>query len=522
MKQLAVALMLIGHVAAGHAIDLASAIEVREIRIEGNRLIPQSILDATLPAYRNRAVRASELQQLAQQLTAYLVEHGFVSSGVIVPDQKVEDGIVHLQVVEGRLSSTELGGRTRLRDSYITGRLGGINAEPLNVQELAARLQLLQLDPRIERIDASIKPGLERGAAVLHLDVVEAGTFGFSVGADNQVSPNVGEHQLTAEVHHSNVLGFGDTLQLAYGAAEGFDSGYLSYTLPIGSQDTSVRVFFETNTSEIVSEPFASLGIEGDSTRIGAELRHPFIRTLNTELALALGIEAQKVRSYLLGEPFSFSAGTSEGTSQVTVATFSQEWVRREPHRVLAMRSTLNFGLDALDATIGGEADGDFFYWLGQAQWLEKIPLWDSTVALKLQGRVANDVLPGYRKYSLGGAESVRGYRENLFVRDQGAVVSLEWSMPLAHFALPMLSRESNDGELRITSFVDYGYGQDYLEDVTNPVDLWSIGVGFQWQISQRSRVELQFAKALIDHIPAAVEKVLQDEGVHISARIGW
>lgn len=516
MRAALLLLALLGWAAWCQAAGLAGAatVAVREIRVENNELIPQSILDAMLPAYRNRQVSAAELQELAQRLTAYLVEQGYVSSGVIVPDQKVDDGVISLRVMPGRVASTALTGNHRLRERYIVGRLGDVYSAPLNVNALAERLQLLERDPRIEKINAAVKPGLGRGAAALNLEIEETTPYGFSVGADNHISPNVGGERLRAELYHLNLTGFGDALQLSYSDAEGFSGGTATYTMPVTRRNTTVSLLFERSSSRIVSEPFASLDIEGDTTRYGVELRHPFIRNLQTELTFSVGLEKQKVESFLLGEPFSFSASDIAGVSEVTVVSLTQEWVRYQAARVLAVRSSFYLGVDALDASIGGEGDGEFTYWLGQAQWLQKLALLDSTLALNAHVRLANDTLPAYRKYALGGAESVHGYRENLIVRDNGALLSVAWSVPIPQLPLP--------GELRITAFAEYGYGRDYDDDFSEPLDIAAVGVGFQWQIGKHTHLELQFAHALIDREIASRDRVPQDDGVHFSASIGW
>jgi hemolysin activation/secretion protein len=411
-------------------LSAAATINVREIHLEDNALIPRGVLDLLLPAYSNRQVSAQELQELAQKLTAYLVERGYVSSGVIVPDQKVSDGIVTLRVVPGRVTETAIAGNKRLRDSYINRRLGDVYSSPLNVNDIASRLQLLELDPRIGRINAAVKPGAARGTAVLSLDVEERQAFGFSVGMDNHISPNVGSEQLRAEIHHLNLTGFGDTLQLTYSDAEGYSGGTAAYSIPLTRWNTVATVFYEHSDSRIVTQPFASLDIEGNTTRYGAELRQPIFRSPQSELTLGLGFDAQKVESFLLGEPFSFSAGDSEGVSRTTAVSFTQEYVRSQPAHVFALRSSFTFGVDALNASIGGVGDGLFRYWLGQAQWVQKLGVWDSLLRVNGQLRLSDDALPAYRKYALGGAESVRGYRENLIVRDNGALLTREWSVP--------------------------------------------------------------------------------------------
>ena len=520
---LALAAALLGCAASCAADELAAAttVAVREIRVQDNELIPQAVLDSILPAYRNRQVSAQELQELAQKLTSWLVERGYVSSGVIVPDQKVSDGVVTLKVVAGHVTEAVIAGNRRLRDGYISRRLGDVYSSPLNVNDIAGRLQVLEQDPRIGRIDAVVKPGTERGMAVLSLNVEESSSFGFSVGADNYISPNVGSEQVHAEIHHLNLTGFGDTLQLTYSHAEGFKGGTAAYSVPLTPWNTVLSAFFESSSSRIVTEPFASLDIEGDTTRYGAELRQPLFRSSQSEFTLGLGLEVQKVESFLLGEPFSFSVADDEGVSRTTAVGFSQEYVRSQAARVLALRSSFTFGIDALDASIGGPADGEFRYWLGQAQWLQKIDVWDSTLRIQGQLRLADDALPAYRKYALGGARSVRGYRENLIVRDNGGLLTLEWSVPVARLTFPGLSRGQSDGELRLTPFIDYGAAWDF-DDEDNTLDVASVGIAVRWQLAPNSFLELQAAKSLIDQPVGAIGHVLQDDGIHFSAQIGW
>lgn len=514
---------LLGCALTCDADELAAATTavIREIRLQDNELIPQAVLDSILPAYSNRQVSAQELQELAQRLTAYLVERGYVSSGVIVPDQKVSDGIVSLQVVVGHLTEAVIAGNHRLRDGYISRRLGDVYSSPLNVNDIASRLQVLEQDPRIGRIDAAVKPGAARGAAVLSLSIEERPAFGFSVGTDNYISPNVGSEEVRAEIHHLNLTGFGDSLQLTYSNAEGFKGGTAAYTIPLTRWNTLLSGFVEHSSSRIVTEPFASLDIEGDTTRYGAELRQPVFRSPQSELTLGLGFDAQKVESFLLGEPFSFSVADSEGVSRTTAVSFSQEYVRSQAARVLALRSSFTFGIDALDASIGGPGDGLFRYWLGQAQWLQKLSVWDSMLRIHGQLRLADDALPAYRKYALGGARSVRGYRENLIVRDNGGLLTLEWSVPVARLGFPGLSRGQSDGELRLTPFVDYGAGWDH-DDEDATLDIASVGIGIRWQLAANSYLELQAAKSLIEQPIGASGHVLQDDGIHFSAQIGW
>jgi hemolysin activation/secretion protein len=510
--------------AAAQVVDLSGTptMVIREIRIEGDALLSQAVQDEFLPSFRGRTVTADDLLQLAQQLTARLVEQGYVNSGVILPDQKLENGIVYLRVIAGRVTSVVVNGNQNLDDDYIAERITGVPGEPFNINAAVQRLQTLERNPRIRKLSAELKPSVERGTAVLNVDVEEARLYGASVGVDNHLSPNVGGLQAFVDFYHLSAAGIGDVVTLNYRKAEGFQSGLGSYAIPINANDTTIVLNYDFNTSHIVTEPFEQLDIEGKTSRYGILLRHPLVNSLATEFSAGIGLHHERVASYLLGEPFAFSAADEEGLSEVTLVQLMEDWVNRSPSRVLALRSSLNIGIDALGATIGTEADGEFIELLVQAEWLQLVDWLNSTLDVQTQLHLSNDALPAFRKYPLGGADSIRGYRENLLVRDNAFLVSIEWSVPVAHLPVPWLSQGPTDGQISLIPFIDYGHGWDYVETASEPADLASVGLGVQWRMGKNSLLDLQFAKALMTQYVPVGDHVLQDDGVHFSIRVGF
>ena len=53
--------------------------------------------------YLGRAIITEELLDLRDALTARYFEAGYVNSGALIPDQEVRDGVIGIQIVEGRL-----------------------------------------------------------------------------------------------------------------------------------------------------------------------------------------------------------------------------------------------------------------------------------------------------------------------------------------------------------------------------------------------------------------------------------
>ncbi|HRB16191.1 MAG TPA: POTRA domain-containing protein [Nitrospira sp.] len=81
---------------------------VKEVRLIGNTTFTSQQLTEVTGPYTNRDVTAEELEALRLALTYYYVNHGYVTSGALIPEQTVTDGILTVQVVEGRLAEIKV------------------------------------------------------------------------------------------------------------------------------------------------------------------------------------------------------------------------------------------------------------------------------------------------------------------------------------------------------------------------------------------------------------------------------
>jgi hemolysin activation/secretion protein len=150
--------------------DMPRDLEVKGFEFEGNTVFPTADLQQLAAPYAGRKNSCGELEQLRQKLTLYYVERGYINSGALLPDDFYRNGIVHFRIVEGRLKQIRAKGLGGLRESYLKQRLGQ-GDEPLNVNELQERFQLLLTDPLFSKINARLQPGAEPGEAILDVDV---------------------------------------------------------------------------------------------------------------------------------------------------------------------------------------------------------------------------------------------------------------------------------------------------------------------------------------------------------------
>jgi len=492
---------------------------VKEFRFEGNTVFSDADLVAVVSSFANRKIDSGELEDARRAVTLHYVNQGYVNSGAVLEDQSVADGIITITVVEGRLSEIEVTGNKRLRAGFIANRIRRGAGDPLNLNQLQDELLIINENPNIQRINAELKPGTGRGESVLGVIVAEKMPWNLAMQSRNDRPPSVGGEVIELLAGHQNVSGNGDALEVRYGVAQrspggmklsGIDNLGANYRLPLNSFDTTLLLGYNRSDFAIVEEPFTELDIKSHSDSYSVALRQPLYKTPGREFSMTIAGDRRHSESFLLGEPFSFSPGAVDGQATVSAVRFTQEWVDRNQSRVIALRSTLSWGIDVLGSTDDGtDRDGKFVTWLGQAQYVRR--LWDTANQLVLSANFqwSDDPLMTLEQLSLGGMGTVRGYRQNQMVRDLGAVGSIE-------FRVPIFFRKSGEPMVSLAPFFDYGNGWNQGSPTPHPRDLTSAGIGLLVTPHEKVHAQLYWGYPFRDLKPAG-NRDAQDYGLHFS-----
>ncbi len=479
---------------------------VRRFEIEGNTVFPPEALAAVTSPYEGREITSEELQDVRQELTHLYIRRGYITSGVIIPDQEISGGIITLRVVEGWLSRIEIEGNRYLLTRYLHERIARAAHAPLDINRLQQSLQTLQQDSRIRRVNAELGPGIMPGEGVLKVRVEEEKPVKAFLSFGNTRPPGTGAYRGEGVVVHQSLFGWGDVLEGRFGMTEGNSDFGVTYTVPVTARDTAVSVSYRKGESTVIEQGFRDLDIRSESATFGTSLRHPLFRTPEQEFALVLSGELRREKTFLLGQPFSFSE-VPEATTHATVLRFAQEWVRRSRTEVLAVRSGLSLGIDAFGATVSGTgADGRFFAWLGQVQWIRHMAENGMQMVFRSDIQLTGDALLPMEKFPVGGLNSVRGYRENQLVRDNGAAGSLELRVPL-------LRNDQGDAIVQFAPFADFGWSKNARKDTPSPRSIASVGAGIRWAITPKGHFQLYAGYPLKKLKNTGHD--LQDEGVH-------
>ena len=496
--------------------NFPSTIIVERFEVIGSTVFSAQQLAQATAEFTKRPISQAQLFQARSKITELYVKNGYITSGALIPPQKIQSGVVKIQVIEGKLEDIRVTGTRRLNRNYVRSRLAIATSPPLNRQRLLEALQLLQLNPLIKNVTAELSAGSQTGTSLLEVKISEAKTFSGQIILDNGRSPSVGSFRRGLRLNEANLLGLGDDLSLGYTNTDGSNSFDASYTLPVNPRNGTVSFNYGTTSSHVIEPPFDFLDIDSASRYYEVTFRQPIIQTPTQEFALGLTASRREsdISSLLQreGVPASeLSPGAdNEGRTRVSALRFFQEWTSRNSREVIALRSQFSLGIDVLDATVNQNApDSRFFAWQGQAQWVHLLAP-ETLLLLRLNTQLASRALLPIEQFGLGGQDSIRGYRQDYLLTDNGTFVSAEVQVPILR--LPQIN-----STLQVVPFVDFGVGWNSSNrENPDPNTLAAVGLGLRWAQGDRLTVRLDWGIPLIS-VDSNNERTLQENGLYFS-----
>jgi len=476
---------------------LTGTITVSRFEVTGSTVFRSEEFAEVTEPFTNRPLSFAELLQVRDEITKYYVDRGYITSGAFLPPQTMQEGVVEIAVIEGKVEEIDVQVKGRLHPGYVRSRVELGAKTPLQVDRLVQALQLLQLNPLIENLSAELAAGTRSSTSLLEIEVTSAPTFSTVLKLDNGRVPSVGTDRRQVALREASLLGLGDALTLSYTNTDGSNAlDEASYRIPINARNGTLGLFFKSSESEVIEEPFDQLDIESDSRDYEISYRQPLIETPTKELALGLIAARRESDTRLLDAPFPLSPGANEdGETRVTAIRFFQEWTNRGREEVFAVRSQFSVGIGAFAATVNDEPpDSRFFSWRGQLQYLRVLGR-DAALLLRADVQLAPETLLPIEQFGLGGINSVRGYRQDAILADNGIFASVEARLPIARIS-------EWDTVLQFTPFFEIGTGWNSDRANPEPNNLYSVGMGLRLEVARKLTARFDWGIPLGNLLP--------------------
>ncbi len=489
--------------------DVPGTVVVEKFVFEGNTAFSDQKLAEITASFIGRPLSFSELLQARSAISELYIREGYITSGALIPPQSFENNVIIIQIVEGKLEGIEVSGEGKLKSSYVRDRILEATKQPLNQERLLRALQLLQLDPLIERISAELSAGRSPGQSFLKVTYRSSDSFYTTLFTNNSRVASVGTWRRGVVVGDRNFWGLGDSISATYTNTEGSNELEFNYILPINARNGTISLRLNAAESEIIESPFDELDIESASRTYELTYRQPILQKPTEEFVLGFMAARRESSNSVLGVDFPLSAGADDdGKTKLSVLRTFQEYTQRGQRYVFAARSLFSLGIDAFDATVKNEEpDAEFFSWRFQTQYVREVA---EDVIFLVRGdiQLTPEPLAPLEQIGIGGFESVRGYRQDTLLTDNGAFVTAE-------LRYPIFKTGDRLGMLQIVPFVDMGTGWNSEEANPDPATLVSAGVGLRWEYSDRINARIEWGIPLVE-VESRGES-LQEDGIYFS-----
>ncbi len=410
-------------------------VQLQGIQLSGNSLFSEAELLAVLGATTGQSYDLGGLRHLANQLTEHYRTAGYPFARVFIPAQNLADGVLHLQVVEGRYGQVSAQGEGRLAEQA-DAFLSDLQPGAVIASDKLERATLILDDQPGIKTTPILRPGQAVGSGDLQVRVEREPLLNGEAGLDNHGNRYTGEHRGFFNLRASSPFMLGDQLSLrSLYTEEGMWYGSLDYSLPLGGSGLRGKVGYAHTYYELGKE-FADLDARGTAKVSSAGLSHPLLRSQRANLAVSATYQHKQLRdeyqstdtrldksSDSLPISLQFDLRDSLGGGGIMFGTLT--WTPGELH--------LDSGLRAADR-LSAKSAGRFDKLNLDVARLQLLPAGFSLYG-RFSGQLANDNLDSSEDFGLGGPTGVRAYPSGEGYGDEGWLSQLELRYAMGAFS---------------------------------------------------------------------------------------
>lgn len=454
------------------------------IELEGLTALTQDDLAPIYTDYIGTEITLSQVYNIARDITRHYRSEGYLISQAVIPQQTIDDGIVTIRMVEGFISGITIQGG---EDTLMRERVGELargltKTTPLEALTMERQLLLIN-DMAGVNARTVIGPSTSVVGGADATIILDEDPIAFSFSVDNMGSRYLGPVQYSAAAQMNNWFNAGDKINLQFASApDDQELFYLfgSLALPINNHGTELII----DGSHADTEPGFDLeqfSVDGYSTGMGVELRHPIIRSREENLFGSLRFDMGKSATKSV-----IDVTRSDRNRAISIGLDYDKLDTLWNIAANSLNVTFKQGIDVLNASDKGDpqmtrdnGDPQFSKIEAEAQRLQRVSN-DVSVLLAVKGQLSANPLLSGDEFGVGGRDYGRGYDPSEITGDDGvaAKVELRWQEPVT---MPVFERP-----YEVYGFYDVGrvWNQAETANSLRRNSIASAGMGIRMDIT--------------------------------------
>ncbi|MDP3936982.1 MAG: ShlB/FhaC/HecB family hemolysin secretion/activation protein [Deltaproteobacteria bacterium] len=433
----------------------APRFEIKRYEVAGTQLYSRDVLSWTLHQFTGPGRSGEDVEAARAYLQREFERVGYPTLIVIIPEQTISDGIVKLEVIEGTIGEVRVVGNKHYSEKWLKGFFPDLKpGKPLNQPEMARALEKVNRNPN-HQVAAVLSPGKDPRTTDLELRVQDRSPWHGRVELNNYATPETPDLRTLVALQYSNLWGREHVVtgswQTSPQDTDAVKAYAGSYFMPLpwwGHSLTFYGAYSDSQSVFQVPDISVLFGSFGKGKIFGARYVMPLWDIGDYEHKITLGVDYQDLEQSLV------VFGTQTAASPDIVIDSPVRYMPflvgyngelTDPYGVTALFANLNFNfanilpdLDndkAFEARRPGSSANYVYATLGISRTQRLWRNW--TAYVEVDGQVANGPLIDSEAFRAGGIESVRGFKEQVLLGDEGFHGTAEIRTPLVPTPIP-------------------------------------------------------------------------------------
>ena len=445
----------------------AQQFQLSGVEFSKSDYLPEAELDRAVAKYLNRDIEFSDVQKMIADVQALYLARGVVTARAIIEPQEVADGVLKITLVEARLDAVKVLGLKDTRPEFVTSRLSPQPGVKPDFEALARDLRLFEIAYDI-RPKLSFSPGATPGTATAVVTVDEPRRLSWVASYDNSAAQALGSNQLSFSGTIRSLTGQRDTLSAKLALTAGSQALSLFYTRPVGMKGGKISTSATYTQSKIVKGAFSIVDVTSKELKFSTGYSQPLWIGTDRYWTASGDLNFERSNSQV--------AGAALQTTGLAEVDLSLSYQRQKLGQAWAASGGLKLGT----VRSGNVSASDGFYYslygnVNYARKLGKRLVLDANLDLQY---AEGQNLSVKRRFTGGGASTLRGYPKDARTGDSGAILRLQVNCPA-----PCLKQSPTLSRIAPFAFVDLGYIKPF-KAAAAPVDnkhmLASSGLGMR------------------------------------------
>ncbi len=472
--------------------------EVSEFRVIGNTLLDVIDVESVLMRFLGPGKTGADVDAARQVLEQRYREAGYPTVLVNVPEQAVTEGVVRLQVVEGKVERLSIKGSKYYSLSLIKKQVPGLaEGAILYLPEVQRQMSQVNAASGDRTVTPVLRPGKTPGTVEAELRVTETFPLHGDLELNNRYSGDTSKSRLSAGLRYDNLWQSAHSLAVNYQTApeEPKESTVWSgtYLARFTTTENVLVVYGVQSDSETAA--VGDLNVIGKGRIMGVRGILPLVPPEHGTRTITLGLDYKDFDETI----------TVQGSDTLNTPITYVSWLAQYGGGERTEDSSLQWSLGAVVGIRGIEnsnqefankrynAKANFLILKSDLDYQTK-NIQSSTLRWHVAAQLCDAPLISNEQFFAGGADSVRGYKESQAPGDYGAVMNIEWSTPSYAAAVSEQVRD-----LRALFFIDAASLRlrDALPGQDRSTELYSTGIGLRTSAWSTLSLDVDLAMAL-------------------------